>query len=83
MSFLSEQDNSKHCLVVDGSLASGYLPHADLAIGVPSEQGVTVGRPCERDARDWQSLALGVGDRGVKLELIDDALALEVLKYDV
>merc|ERR1712072_227909 len=68
--------------LVDGGLASGDLPHADLRIGVPSEEGVAVGGPGERDARDRESLGLGVGHGELELELIHDTLALEVPDAD-
>merc|ERR1712023_504995 len=69
-------------ILVDGGLASGDLPHADLAVGVASEQGVAVGGPGERDARGRESLGLGVGHGELELELIHDALALEVPDAD-
>merc|ERR1711881_59898 len=68
--------------LVDGGLASGDLPHADLRIGVPSEEGVAVGRPGEGDAGSRERLGLGISHGEVKLELIDDALALEIPDAD-
>merc|ERR1711881_317967 len=68
--------------LVDGGLASGDLPHADLRIGVPSEEGVAVGRPGEGDAGSRDRLGLGISHGEVKLELIDDALALEIPDAD-
>merc|ERR1719253_22340 len=82
MIFLSEQMQRSKSYLIDWRLAGGDLPHTNLRVGVPSEEGVAVSGPCEGDARGWQSLGLRVGHRQVELELVDDALALEVPDSD-
>merc|ERR1711887_262008 len=68
-------------LSIDGCLASCHLPHTNQAVSITSEKGVAICCPCERDARCWQSLRLGVGHGKLELELVDNALALEVPKH--
>merc|ERR1712054_32171 len=77
MSFYSDKAN-----LIDGGLAGGHLPHTDLRIGVASEQSVAVGGPGERDAGCWQSFGLGIGHGQVELELVNNALTLEVPDAD-
>merc|ERR1712224_218648 len=68
--------------LVDGGLAGGHLPDTDLAVGVASEQGVAVSGPGQRDAGHRERLGLGVGHGELELELIHDALTLEVPDAD-
>merc|ERR1712146_333225 len=69
-------------LSIDWCLASGHLPDANQAVSVTSEEGVAISSPCERNAGCWQCLGLGVGHGELELELIHDALALEVPDAD-
>eukprot|EP00961_Rhodomonas_salina_P150213 2022656-Rhodomonas_salina.3 len=59
----------------------GDSPDADGAVGVPREEGVAVGGPAEREARDGQRLLRGRG-HVVRGELRHDELALEVPDLD-
>merc|ERR1712224_604642 len=62
----------------DAGRLGGDGPHADHRVGVPSEEGLTIGGPRQRDARGGEGLGLGVREGKVELELVDDALALKV-----
>ena len=52
-------------------------PHADGTVGVASEEGVAIGGPAHRDARDLDGLGAHGGDV-VRDELRDNVLGLEV-----